>query len=102
MNEKLKASDFPSLWQEVVHALIRAAYDKYYPLVPTVEGLRQWSAAFLMLIKEYAEGVGQGWTYGEPEQDEQAKQHKNWLLSGSPDFYSTIEESRRSRESQSV
>jgi hypothetical protein len=87
MSEKLNASDFPSIWQEVVHALIRAAYDKYYPLVPTVTGFRDWSAAFLMLIQEYATGTGQGWAYGNPEQIETAVQHKNWLLSGSPEFY---------------
>jgi hypothetical protein len=90
MGEKLDASDFPSIWQEVVHALIRAAYDKYYPLVPTVTGYRDWSAAFLMLLQDYASGTGQEWTYGNPEQTETAVQHKNWLLSGSPDFNQVI------------
>jgi hypothetical protein len=90
MGEKLTASEFPPIWQEVIHAIIRAAYDKYYPLVPTVTGYRDWSAAFLMLIKDYAIGSGQEWTYGTPEQSETAVQHKNWLLSGTPDFYQSV------------
>jgi hypothetical protein len=90
ISEKLKASDFPPLWQEVIHALIRAAYDKYYPMVPTVVGSREWSAAFIMLLKDYAVGTGQGWTYGNPEQHDTAVQHKNWLLSGTPDFYQSL------------
>jgi hypothetical protein len=90
ISEKLSASEFPPNWQEVVHALIRAAYDKYYPLVPTVAGLRDWSAAFLILIHDYVTGTGQAWTYGDPEHTETAEQHKNWLLSGTPDFYQSL------------
>jgi hypothetical protein len=90
--QKVNDSDFPSIWQEVVHALIRAAYDQYYPLVPKVAGYRQWSAAFVMLIQEYAKGTGQGWPYGEPELYEVTVQHRNWLLSGSPDFYPSMKQ----------
>ncbi len=57
--EKVKNAELPSLLQEVVHTLIRAAYDKYYPLVPTIRGTRDWAAAFLMLMKDYA--VASGW-----------------------------------------
>ncbi|MED4604121.1 HEAT repeat domain-containing protein [Paenibacillus validus] len=89
--EKVKNAELPSLLQEVVHTLIRAAYDKYYPLVPTIRGTRDWAAAFLMLMKDYAVGVGMGWPLGEPEQIEQAVLHRNWLLSGSPDFYETLQ-----------
>ncbi len=86
--------------QEVVHTLIRAAYDKYYPLVPTIKGTRQWSAAFLMLMKDYVEGIGEEWPYGEPERDETAVGHRNWLLSGSPDYYDSIKAAGRLRAGQ--
>ncbi|MBU7317867.1 HEAT repeat domain-containing protein [Paenibacillus oleatilyticus] len=97
--EKLDEAEVPPLLQEVSHALIRAAHDEYYPLVPTISGTRQWSAALLMLMKDYAVGIGEEWPYGEPEQDETAKQHRNWLLSASPDFYPSIEEVRKLKES---
>ncbi|MCS7463880.1 HEAT repeat domain-containing protein [Paenibacillus doosanensis] len=87
---KLEKADVPSVLQEVAHALIRAAYDKYYPLVPGIKGARQWSAALLMLIKEYVEGSGETWSYGEPERDETAVRHRNWLLSGSPNYVDTM------------
>lgn len=89
--EKVKNAEVPSLLQEVVHTMIRAAYDKYYPLVPTIRGTRDWAAAFLMLMKDYAVAVGMGWPLGEPEQHEQAVLHRNWLLSGSPDFYESLQ-----------
>ncbi|MEK8130112.1 HEAT repeat domain-containing protein [Paenibacillus filicis] len=89
--EKVKQGEMPSLLQEVIHTLIRAAYDKYYPLVPTVKGTRDWAAGFLMLAKDYAIGVGMGWPLSEPEQHEQAVLHRNWLLSGSPDFYEVLQ-----------
>lgn len=87
---KLEKADVPSVLQEVAHALIRAAYDKYYPLVPGIKGSRQWSAALLMLIREYMESSGEKWPYGEPEQDETAIRHRNWLLSGSPNYVDTM------------
>lgn len=97
LNEKLSAADIPGPYQEVVHALIRAAYDQYYPLVPTLKGHRQWSIAFLLLMKEYVAGIGEKWTYGEPERDETALLHRNWLLSASPDFYESIENIKQLR-----
>lgn len=90
LNAKIEEAEVPTILQEVAHALIRAAYDQYYPLVPTVNGYRQWAAAFLMLMKEYAVGVGAGWPFGEPEQEETAIRHRNWLLSASPDFQEQI------------
>ncbi|GAA3407567.1 hypothetical protein GCM10020370_39460 [Paenibacillus hodogayensis] len=89
--EKLSGADIPSVLQEVVHTLIRAAYDQYYPFVPTIRQTRQWSNAFLLLMKQYSVGVGDGWPYGELEQDEEAKLHRNWMLSASPDFQASIE-----------
>ncbi|MFE5321243.1 HEAT repeat domain-containing protein [Paenibacillus sp. NPDC056579] len=87
---KLEKAEFPSLLQEVAHALIRAAYDKYYPLVPTIKESRQWAAAILMLIKEYVVSTGDTWPYGEPEQDETAVRHRNWLLSGNPNYVDSL------------
>jgi hypothetical protein len=98
--EKLEQADIPSVLQEVVHALIRAAYDQYYPLVPGIRGTRQWSIALLMLMKDYAEGVLEGWPYGEPEHDETAVLHRNWIVSASPDYYANIEQAKRLRENQ--
>lgn len=97
---KVDEADIPGMLQEVVHTLIRAAYDKYYPLVPTIRGTRQWSAALLMLMKDYVEGIGEEWSYGEPEQDETAVGHRNWLVSGSPEYYESIETTRRLRTGQ--
>lgn len=97
---KVEEADIPGVLQEVVHTLIRAAYDKYYPLVPTIKGTRQWSAAFLMLMKDYVEGIGEEWPYGEPERDETAVGHRNWLLSGSPDYYDSIKAAGRLRAGQ--
>lgn len=90
LEAKVNEADIPGVLQEVAHMLIRAAYDQYYPLVPTVTGTRQWSAAFLMLMKDYANGLELPWPYGEPERDEISVQHRNWLLSGSPDFYESL------------
>ncbi|WNQ09852.1 HEAT repeat domain-containing protein [Paenibacillus aurantius] len=98
LKEKMEKADVPSILQEVVHALIRSAYDHYYPLVPTVTGSRDWSAAFVSLMKDYSEGIGEQWTMGEPERNETSGQHKNWLLSGSPDFYESIAEAKKLRE----
>ncbi|MCZ8517519.1 HEAT repeat domain-containing protein [Paenibacillus filicis] len=95
--EKVNEAEIPGLYQEVVHALIRAAYDQYYPLVPTIKGTRDWSAAFLMLMKDYVTGIGDPWNYGELEQIEMAVRHRNWLLSASPDFYESIETIRQMR-----
>ncbi|TDG00213.1 HEAT repeat domain-containing protein [Paenibacillus piri] len=95
--QKLEQADIPGVLQEVVHAVIRSAYDQYYPLVPHNRGARAWSNAFLMLMKDYAEGIGEGWPYGELEQDETAVLHRNWMLSASPDFYNQIEEARKLR-----
>ncbi|NOU94476.1 HEAT repeat domain-containing protein [Paenibacillus sp. LMG 31456] len=95
--EKLENADIPGVLQEVVHAVIRAAYDQYYPLVPHNRGARSWSNAFVMLIKDYSEGIGQGWPYGEPEKDDTAVLHRNWMLSASPDFYTQIAEARKLR-----
>lgn len=97
--EKLSAAEIPANLQEVVHTLIRAAYDQYYPFVPTVRETRQWSAAFLLLMKEYAVGVGDGWKYGEPEADDTAVLHRNWLLSASPDFHASVEAAGKFRTS---
>ncbi len=97
---RVEEADIPGVLQEVVHTLIRAAYDKYYPLVPTIKGTRQWSAAFLMLMKDYVEGIGEEWPYGEPERDETAVGHRNWLLSGSPDYYDSIKAAGRLRAGQ--
>ncbi|UUZ83979.1 hypothetical protein LJK88_09550 [Paenibacillus sp. P26] len=83
---KVSEADIPGLYQEVVHALIRAAYDQYYPLVPTIKGTREWSAAFLMLMKDYVEGIGEKWIYGQPEQDEMAVRHRNWYAQRKPGF----------------
>lgn len=96
---KVSEAEIPANLQEVVHTLIRAAYDQYYPYVPTVENSRQWSAAFLILMKEYAVGIGESWRYGEPEADETAKLHRNWLLSASPDFHAQIEAAAKFRAS---
>lgn len=93
--EKLNEADVPSVLQEVAHMLIRAAYDQYYPLVPKISGTRQWAAALLMLMKDYAEGFQGTWPYGEPEQDQTAVLHRNWLLSASPDYYDLIEAARK-------
>jgi hypothetical protein len=93
--EKLNEADVPSVLQEVAHMLIRAAYDQYYPLVPKISGTRQWSAALLMLMKDYAVGFQGTWPYGEPEQDQTAILHRNWLLSANPDFYDVIEAARK-------
>ncbi|SFK77656.1 hypothetical protein SAMN03159341_101530 [Paenibacillus sp. 1_12] len=98
--EKLEQADVPSVLQEVVHALIRAAYDQYYPLVPGIRGTRQWSLALLMLMKDYAMGVMNAWPYGEIEKDETAVLHRNWILSASRDYYDNIEIARKLRESQ--
>ncbi len=99
MSEELAAkadeAHIPSVLQEVAHMLLRTAYDQYYPLVPRVTGTRQWSAALLMLIKDYAEGIGEEWPYGDPESDEQSRLHRNWLISGSPDYYNSIKEAAR-------
>lgn len=97
--EKLAEADIPATLQEVVHTLIRAAYDHYYPFVPTVQESRQWSSAFLMLMKQYAVGVGDQWPYGEPEADDTALLHRNWLLSASPDFQASIEAAGKFRTS---
>lgn len=97
---KVEEADIPGVLQEVVHTLIRAAYDKYYPLVPTIRGTRQWSAALLMLMKDYVEGIGEEWPYGEPERDETSVGHRNWLLSGNPDYYESIEAAGRLRAGQ--
>lgn len=87
---KLEKAEFPSVLQEVAHALIRSAYDKYYPLVPGIKGTRQWAAALLMLIRDYVVSTGETWPYGEPEQDEMAVRHRNWLLSGNPNYVDTM------------
>ncbi|MBD2863094.1 MULTISPECIES: HEAT repeat domain-containing protein [Paenibacillus] len=88
--EKLEKADIPAVLQEVVHTLIRAAYDHYYPFVPTIRETRQWSTAFLLLMREYLLGIGEAWPYGEPEQDDTAVLHRNWLLSASPDFQNSV------------
>jgi hypothetical protein len=98
--EKLEQADVPSVLQEVVHALIRSAYDQYYPLVPGIRGTRQWSIALLMLMKDYAVGVLDTWPYGELEQDETAVLHRNWILSASRDYYHNIEQARQLRDGQ--
>ncbi|CAG7619302.1 hypothetical protein PAESOLCIP111_02201 [Paenibacillus solanacearum] len=94
---KVSEAEIPAIYQEVVHMLVRAAYDKYYPLVPTVRETRYWAAALLMLMKDYVEGIGESWTYGEPEQEETAVRHRNWLLSGSPDYYDNIDAAKKMR-----
>ncbi|TVY10915.1 HEAT repeat domain-containing protein [Paenibacillus cremeus] len=96
---KVNEADIPGVYQEVVHMLIRAAYDKYYPLVPTVRETRQWANALLMLMKDYVVGIGESWTYGEPEQEETAVRHRNWLLSGTPDYYESVAAAKQLRES---
>lgn len=99
---KIAEADIPGILQEVVHTVIRGSYDQYYPLVPTIKGYRNWSNAFLMVMKDYAEGTGEGWTYGELEKDETAVLHRNWMLSATPDFYEQIEEARVQREAGKV
>ncbi|WP_284639614.1 HEAT repeat domain-containing protein [Paenibacillus silviterrae] len=94
LESKVNEADIPGILQEVAHMLIRSAYDQYYPLVPTVTGTREWGAAFLMLMKDYAKGFSIEWPYGEPELTEVSAQHRNWLLSASPDFYASIEAAR--------
>ncbi|MEK3884746.1 HEAT repeat domain-containing protein [Paenibacillus sp. PL2-23] len=84
--EKVKAADLPSYLQEVVHTVIRSAYDEYYPMVPFIGEYRSWSNAFLIIMKEYVEGNGMNWSYGELEQDDAAVLHRNWLLSAVPGF----------------
>lgn len=93
--EKVKAADLPGLLQEVVHTVIRSAYDEYYPMVPAVSGYRSWSNAFLLVMKEYVEASGGSWKYGTVEQDETAVLHRNWLLSATPDFHEQIAAGRR-------
>lgn len=96
--EQVEKADIPGPLQEVVHTLIRAAYDLNYPQVPTeIEGARKWSGAFLLLAKDYTEGIGEKWNYGEPEKDEMVIRHYNWLLTGTPDFYKTVHATRRLR-----
>jgi len=92
---KVKEADLPGILQEVVHTVIRSAYDEYYPLVPAVQGYRSWSNAFLMIMKEYVEASGGGWSYGVLEQDDTAVLHRNWLLSATPDFHEQIAASRK-------
>ena len=94
MNVKLEEAQVPPILQEVIHAVIRAAYDEYYPLVPIPTGMRQWSGAFVSLMKSYAMSKGMDWPYGDSEQDEISTQHKNWLLSGTPNFYESIKDKR--------
>ncbi|MCR2804276.1 HEAT repeat domain-containing protein [Paenibacillus soyae] len=84
--EKVKAADLPGHLQEVVHTVIRSAYDEYYPVVPFIREYRSWGNAFLIIMKEYVEGNGMKWTYGELEQDDTAALHRNWLLSAVSDF----------------
>ncbi|MCI3926286.1 HEAT repeat domain-containing protein [Paenibacillus sp. TRM 82003] len=96
--EKVTAADLPGLLQEVVHTVIRSAYDEYYPMVSAVNGYRSWSNAFLIVMKEYVEASGGGWKYGELEQDETAVLHRNWLLSATPDFHEQIAAGRRKQE----
>ncbi|WP_248926828.1 HEAT repeat domain-containing protein [Paenibacillus hamazuiensis] len=101
ITEKLNEANVPGIYQEVAHMLIRAAYDQYYPLVPTVTGTRQWAAAMIWLMKDYVEEIGETWPYGNPEQDEMVQRHRNWLLSGSPEFYDNIAAARQLREQTS-
>ncbi|TBL75347.1 HEAT repeat domain-containing protein [Paenibacillus thalictri] len=100
LKNKMSETDVAPILQEVAHMLIRSAYDQYYPLVPTVTGARDWAAAMLWLMKDYAEGVGVEWPYGNPELTEMAQRHRNWLLSGSPDFYDSIEAAKQARIAQ--
>ncbi|GAB2703728.1 HEAT repeat domain-containing protein [Paenibacillus thermoaerophilus] len=95
--EKLKRLDIPAAFEEVVHVLIRAAYDHYYPFVPKPRGLRDWSDAMLQLMKEYAEGIGMEWTFGEPDTGEISVGHKRWILSASPDFQDNVRQIRETR-----
>ncbi|WP_309119945.1 HEAT repeat domain-containing protein [Paenibacillus sp.] len=92
---KVKAADLPGILQEVVHTVIRSAYDEYYPLVPAVKEYRSWSNAFLIIMKEYVEGSGGSWSYGPLEQDDTAVLHRNWLLSATPDFHEQISAARK-------
>ncbi|HZG78168.1 MAG TPA: HEAT repeat domain-containing protein [Paenibacillus sp.] len=92
---KVKEADVPGILQEVVHTVIRSAYDEYYPLVPGIKGYRNWSNAFLIIMKEYVEASGGTWSYGTLEQDEQAVLHRNWLLSATPDFHAQIAANRQ-------
>ncbi|HZG86024.1 HEAT repeat domain-containing protein [Paenibacillus sp.] len=93
--EKIKEADLPGLLQEVVHTVIRNAYDHYYPLVPGIRGYRSWGNAFLIIMKEYVEASGETWKYGELEQDDTAVLHRNWLLSATPDFHEQIAAARK-------
>ncbi|RKN79041.1 HEAT repeat domain-containing protein [Paenibacillus ginsengarvi] len=95
--DKLAAAEVPSAWQEVIHTLIRASYDQYYPFVPTIRNTREWSNAFILLIKQYIEGIGEPWPYGEPERDDTAVLHRNWMLSAYPDFKASIEAAAKLR-----
>ncbi|WP_426446866.1 HEAT repeat domain-containing protein [Paenibacillus sp. S-38] len=88
---KLNEADVPTVLQEVSHMLIRAAYDRVYPYVPHVEATRNWAAALLRLMREYSVGMGQGWPYGDPEDNEDVERHRQWLLTGSPDFYEVLQ-----------
>lgn len=97
LSAKVAAADIPGRLQEVVHAVIRSAYDHYYPLVPTIRGYRNWSNAFLIVMKEYCEGIGEGWKYGPLEQDATAVLHRNWMLSAYPGFHQELEEARLQR-----
>jgi len=92
---KIKEADLPGILQEVVHTVIRNAYDHYYPLVPGIRGYRNWSNAFLIIMKEYVEASGETWKYGTLEQDDTAVLHRNWLLSATPDFHEQIAAARR-------
>ncbi len=87
---KVKEADIPGILQEVVHTVIRSAYDEYYPLVPGIKGYRSWGNAFLMIMKEYVEASGGTWNYGALEHDETAVLHRNWLMSATPDFLEQI------------
>jgi len=92
---KVKEADVPGILQEVVHTVIRSAYDEYYPLVPAVQGYRSWGNAFLLVMKEYVEASGGTWAYGELEPDDEAALHRNWLLSATPDFREQIAAGRK-------
>jgi hypothetical protein len=95
--EKVNAADLPSLLQEVVHTVIRTAYDEYYPMVPRISGYRSWSNAFLIVMKEYVKASGGSWSYGVLEQDDTAVLHRNWLLSATRDFHDQIAAGRRNK-----
>lgn len=87
---KVGDADLPGLLQEVVHTVIRNAYDEYYPAVPSISGYRSWSNAFLLVMKEYVEASGGSWEYGSLEKDDTAEFHRRWLLSAMPDFFEQI------------